>query len=59
MADESSDKILTRRQAVLALGAGVVVAGGAVALTGIEATNWAKQDAQQQVQDLLVYLHSL
>lgn len=59
MADKSSDKILTRRQAVLALGAGVVAAGGAVAVTGIEATNWAKQDAQQQLQDLQFQLNDL
>lgn len=59
MADESTDKILTRRQAMLALGAGVVAAGGAVAVTGIEATNWAKQDAQQQIQDLQFQLGEL
>lgn len=53
MPDQPSDKIsLTRRQAVAALGAGVVVAGGAVTLTGIQATAWAKRDAEQQLQDL-------
>ncbi len=53
MAEETQDKInLTRRQAVAALGAGVVVAGGAVAFTGIEATAWAKREAEQQLQDL-------
>lgn len=53
MAEKSQDEItLTRRQAVAALGAGVVVAGGAVAFTGIEATAWAKREAEQQLQDL-------
>lgn len=53
MADESAEKItLSRRQAVAALGAGVVVAGGAVALTGMEATKFANTQAEQQLQEL-------
>lgn len=60
MADKSNEGVtLTRRQAVAALGAGVVVAGGAVALTGIEATAWAKRDAAQQLQDLQFELAAL
>ncbi len=60
MADNPSEKIsLTRRQAVAALGAGVLVAGGAAAVTGIEATTWAKQDAQQQLQDLQFQISEL
>lgn len=60
MADESSNDIkLTRRQAVAALGAGVVLAGGAVALTGMEATAWAKRNAEQQIQDLEFQLTEL
>lgn len=60
MAENPSDGItLSRRQAVAAIGAGVVVAGGAVALVGVEATNWAKQDAAQQVQDLQFQLTEL
>lgn len=60
MADKSSDKIaLTRRQAVAALGAGVLVAGGAAAVAGLEATTWAKQDADQQLQDLQYQLGEL
>lgn len=53
MADKPSDKIaLTRRQAVMALGAGVIVAGGAATVTGIAATDYAKRDAAQQIEDL-------
>lgn len=52
MADESSDKILTRRQAVAALGVGVVAVGGAAAVTAVEATSWAKRDGDQQAQEL-------
>lgn len=53
MSDTPSDGItLSRRQAVAALGAGVLVAGGAAALAGVEATNWAKQEAALQTQDL-------
>ncbi|TAH48593.1 MAG: hypothetical protein EYC68_20525 [Chloroflexota bacterium] len=53
MADSSTDKItLTRRQAVAVLGTGVVVAGGAVAFTGMQATNFVRQQAEQQIQDL-------
>lgn len=60
MADKTSDEItLTRRQAVAALGAGVVAAGGAVAFTGIEATTWAKRDAEQQLADLQFQLSEL
>jgi hypothetical protein len=60
MAEKSSDGIsLSRRQAVAAIGAGVVVAGGAVALTGVEAANYAKQDAAQQIQDLQFQLDEL
>jgi exonuclease VII small subunit len=60
MADPSSDKIsLTRRQAVAALGAGIAVVGGAAALTGVEATAWAKRDAEQQIQDMQFRLTEL
>lgn len=52
MADESSDKVLTRRQAVAALGVGVVAVGGAAAVTAVEATSWAKRDGDQQTREL-------
>lgn len=53
MADKTTDGItLTRRQAVAALGAGVIVAGGAVAFTGVEATAWAKREAELHIQDM-------
>jgi hypothetical protein len=55
----SNDIRLSRRQAVTALGAGVIVAGGAAALAGAEATNWAKQDAALQIQDLQFQLREL
>lgn len=58
MADKSSDEItLTRRQAIAALGAGVVVAGGAVALTGVEATRRAQSDAEQQLRQVQAQLN--
>jgi exonuclease VII small subunit len=60
MTEKTSDDIrLSRRQAVTALGAGVIVAGGAAALAGVEATNWAKQDAALQIQDLQFQLSEL
>lgn len=60
MSEKSSDGIrLSRRQAVAALGAGVLVAGGAAALAGTEATNWAKQDAALTAQDLEFQLDAL
>ncbi len=60
MANTKADEItLTRRQAVAALGAGVVAAGGAVAFTGIEATAWAKRAAAQQLADLQFQLSEL
>jgi len=60
MTEKSSKDIqLSRRQAVAALGAGVLVAGGAAALAGAEATNWAKQDAALATQDLEAQLHEL
>lgn len=52
MAEKSSDKVLTRRQAVAALGAGVVVTGGAAVVAGMEATSVAKRDAEQRLQTL-------
>jgi hypothetical protein len=53
MIDKPSAGItLTRRQAVAALGVGVVAVGGAAAVTGIEATTWAKSQSDQQLQDL-------
>lgn len=60
MTENSSDGIhLSRRQAVAALGAGVLVAGGAAALAGTEATHWAKQDTALQTQDLEFQLGEL
>lgn len=60
MSDNPSDGFtLSRRQAVAALGAGVLVAGGAAALAGVEATTWAKQDAALQAQDLEFQLTEL
>ncbi len=60
MAEKSQDEItLTRRQAVAALGAGVLAAGGAVAVTGIEASAWSKREAEQQLQDLQFQLDAL
>lgn len=52
MAENSSDKILTRRQAIAALGAGAVVTGGAVAVAGMEATSLAKRSADEELQAL-------
>jgi exonuclease VII small subunit len=60
MSEKSSDGIhLSRRQAVAALGAGVLVAGGAAALAATEAANWAKQDAALALQDLELELDAL
>lgn len=59
MADESNQVTMTRRQAVAALGAGVVLAGGAAAVAGVEATNWAKGEGENQVRDLQAQLGEL
>lgn len=59
MADESSDKLLTRRQAVAALGVGVVAVGGAAAVTAVEATAWAKRDGEQHAQELSFQIDEL
>lgn len=60
MAENASDGIhLSRRQAVAALGAGVLVAGGAAALAGNEAMNWVKQDAALTAQELQAQLSEL
>ncbi len=60
MADHSSDGIiLTRRQAVAALGAGVVVAGGAAAISGVAATDAAQQQSDLQLQELNLQLEEL
>ncbi len=60
MTEKTTEGIqLSRRQAVAALGAGVLVAGGAAALAGTQATNWAKQDAALQTQDLEFQLEQL
>lgn len=53
MADTQKDGInLTRRQAVAALAASVIVAGGAVALTAAEVANRANGDGEQQLHDI-------
>src|SRR5581483_9911796 len=53
MADKSSDQVqLTRRQAVALVGAGAILAGGAVAVTAVEANSLAQGQANQQIQDL-------
>lgn len=52
MTEKSSQINLSRRQAVAALGAGVLVAGGAAAVVGVQATNNAQQDTARQVQAL-------
>lgn len=43
---------LSRRQAVLALGAGAVAVAGAAAVTGVQATTMATEQAAAQIQDL-------
>src|SRR5262245_367092 len=53
MSEYSLDgKNLTRRQAVAAFGAGVVVTGSAAALAGTQVAGWAKADAEKQIQEL-------
>ncbi len=59
MADQGSEKVLTRRQAFAALGVGVVAVGGAAAATAVEATSWAKRDTDQQAQALYFQLDEL
>ena len=59
MADQGSEKVLTRRQAFAALGVGVVAVGGAAAVTAVEATSWANRDADQQAQELHFQLDEL
>jgi exonuclease VII small subunit len=60
MDEQPSDKIqLSRRQAVAALGAGVLVAGGAAAFTGVEITAEQQRAAEQQRQDMQLQVDEL
>lgn len=59
MADQGSEKVLTRRQAFAALGVGVVAVGGAAAATAVEATKWANRDTEQQAQELYYQIDEL
>ncbi len=53
MAEKSADTVqLSRRQAMALVGAGVVAAGGAVAVTAVEANALAQGQADQQIQAL-------
>ncbi len=55
MADDSNNKVLTRRQAVAALGVGVLATGGAVAFVANQANNanqtndLIKQNADEKI----------
>lgn len=60
MSETSSESIsLSRRQAVAALGAGVLVVGGAAVIAGTQAANIANQNAEQMMQELDAQLQTL
>lgn len=60
MADGNADKLqLTRRQAVLALGAGAAAVGGAAVVSGALVNDQSKRQAEQQLQDLEFQLSEL